>query len=119
MLGLIMARLGLGGCVAVILAGLLGIQSLRLSMAHHAAEKAQAGWDTCRGKLTSQDAALAAQSARSAAALESAAKAQKAIAPLAAHVASQAKALAGVIPKGADRCARWEDADAQVKAGLQ
>lgn len=96
-----------------------GIQHAELGWSRKHAQIAQDGWDTCKASIATQNAALAAQSARSMAAVNAATKAVASIAPRAKRYSDAGDRLAGAKVGGADRCSRWEDADEQVKAALQ
>lgn len=112
--------------VLVGLLALFGAQEVRLKLAQHAEQSArqasqtsQDGWKTCRGTLAGQDAALAAQAARSAAALAASGKQVAAVTPRAQHFASQAEALRAYKPQGSDRCSMLEDAVREARERLQ
>jgi hypothetical protein len=102
-----------------VLAVAFGVQHMMLGAARHDAQTAQDGWKTCRGSLAAQNAAVAAQSARSAAALAVAGKAVSAVTPRAQHYAAQGVKLGGAAPKGETQCAQIQDAIAQAKAAAR
>lgn len=96
-----------------------GVEHVELGSARKAAVSAQDGWKGCRTTLTTQNAALAAQSARSVSALASASKAQASVAPRATHFAGQSAALSAYKPKGSDRCEQLEDAVTEARESFQ
>lgn len=113
------SKLGLAGIALALVVAVIGVQTLRLNHAQHDAQTAQDGWKACRGTVETQNAAIAAQSARSSAALAQAAKAQAAVAPRAAHYVQQSAALSAYKPKGSDRCAMLEDAVSEARKSFQ
>jgi hypothetical protein len=115
----ITSKLGLGCIALALVLGVIGVQTVRLHMAQHALQTAQDGWSSCKATVATQNAAIAAQSARSTAALEAASKAQAAVAPIAAHYALKAAGLSVYKPKGSDRCAMIEDAVDEARRSFQ
>ena len=118
-LALLTSRAGIVGMIALGLVLLFGIQEGRLKHAQRASQIAQDGWNTCKASIATQNAALAAQSARSMAAVNAATKAVASIAPRAKRYSDAGDRLAGVKVSGVAQCERWQDADEQVKAALQ
>lgn len=64
MLALIMARLGFGGCAAVIMAALLGAQTLRLSMADHTTSSMKAAQKVAEADVAAHEASASGISSK-------------------------------------------------------
>lgn len=95
-----------------------GMQA-RLDDAVAAQAKAETARNACAVALTAQNAKVASLTAQSAAATAQAAHDVEAARAVAESVRQAAAALRGYQPQGADRCARWDDADKAVVEGFK
>lgn len=111
------SKAGIAALLGIGLLLLFGIQEGRLKLAQHGEKDARAEVAKCSAKLATQNAAIAAQAAKSAAVMASNEKVVKQAAPRVRHYVQMADQIhdAGV---GA-QCSRWEDVDAEVRGAFQ
>jgi hypothetical protein len=119
MWAILTSKLGLAGIALTLILGTIGIQRLMIHNRDQTIATQAVELKTAATTINTQNAAIAAQSAKSSAALSGAAKQVAAVAPRADHFASQAASLGVYKPQGADRCSMVEDAVLEARKLFQ